>query len=273
MKKDDATAPAGRQYAAPAVDSLLDIVEFLAEHPRPYGVSELSEALGLSTNMAFRVLKRLVDRGYAEMDPESQGYQLGPRFFSLGLRLGGRFELRLRARKHLEWLAREAGETCQLHVPNGDRALVLDVVNAPADFFLQVLPGSRLFYHANAFAKCFLAFSDADLTERVLAGRLERLTEHTLTRRADLEKELAAVRKTGLGYDREEYNQGIYCIGAPVFAATGLAVAGLGVTGLASRFAESARVRLETVVLQAAARVSRDIGYAGDFFKKLKAEA
>lgn len=255
-----------RSYSAPAVDGMLDIVEFLSARSRPYGVTELAQAVELSANMTFRILQRLVERGYVEKDPESDGYSLGPRFFTLGMRLANRFDLRLRARPHLERLARECGETAQLHIPREAGVLVLDTVSAPADYFLQVVPGIRLAYHGNAFGKAILAFLPEPRRDAILASPPEAFTPNTVTDRSALAAELEAVRTKGLAYDREEYTLGIYCIGAPVFGAAEEVVGGVGITGLASRFDEAGRTRHERLVLQAASAISRDIGYGGGFF-------
>jgi DNA-binding IclR family transcriptional regulator len=255
------------RYAVPAVDGMLDIVEFLAGQSRPWGINELSRELGITTNMAFRILRRLSERGYVETAGETGGYQLGTRFFSLGMRLYTRFELRTRARPHLERLAAATGETCQLHVPNGDGMLVVDVVHPRADFFLQVVPGAHMNVHANAFGKVVLAFLPAVEARRRLSGRLERLTDRTRTSAAAVMREFGAIRATGLAYDREEYVRGVHCVGAPVFDASGAVVAGLGTTGLAVARASGGAKACERAVLDCAAAVSADIGYTGDRFE------
>ena len=43
-------------------------------------------------------------------------------------------------------------------------------------------------------------------------------------------------------------------------------MAGLGVTGLVSTFRDHKQAVYERMVLECAARVSKDIGYTGDFF-------
>ena len=89
-------------YSVPAVDRMLDIIEFLSLHKAACGITELSRALKINTNSIFRIMKRLVERGYVEIDGASGKYQLGTKFFTIGMRLYTRFELRQRARKHLE---------------------------------------------------------------------------------------------------------------------------------------------------------------------------
>lgn len=255
-----------KPYAVPAVESMLDIVEYMSEHPEAIGVTELSRQLGISTNLAFRIMKCMTDRGYTEMNPESSGYQLSTRFFSIGMLLHSRFDLRIRARKHLEWLSEKSRLTCQIQAMDGKDLLVIDSINPANDFYLRVVPGSRLYYHANSFGKAILAFLSEDEVNDILPKKLPQLTENTITSKAVLMKELNTVRETGLAYDREEYNRGIYCVGAPIFDVSGKAVAGTGVTGFASPLQEKSFKKYEKYVLQCAYRISTDIGYTGNFY-------
>ncbi len=266
-KKENGNAAA---YAAPAVDMALDLVEFLAEKPGAFGINDLSRRLGLAVNSVYRVLRRLAARGYVEMDPASNGYQLSTRFISLGMKLQNRIDLRARARRHLERLVAETGETCQIHTLQQNRMLVLDSVAPGTDFYLRVTPGSLLYAHANAFGKALLAFLPAERVQAILAAGMPALTKHTHTSPGALMRELAATRRTGLSCDREEYSKGIYCVGAPVFDVQGDIVAGLGVTGLASRRTAEMERRLRSLVLDCAAAVSADMGYTGSQFVEWK---
>ncbi len=246
-------------YAAPAVDGMLDIVEHLAAQPTGHGITELSRELGLSTNLVFRILKRLIERGYVKMDVAGN-YQLGSRFLSLGMKLYHRFDLRSLARPFLRELCQGCGETCQLQVPDGDRMLVAEVLTPDSDYFLQVVPGSRTFYHANAFGKCVLAYLPEDEFAGIVAAGLTKLTEATLTRESTLRRELAKVRRTGISHDQAEYLDGIYCIGAPVFDCLGKVVAGVGITGLISRQKPDRQATQEAAVRKCAVALSEALG-------------
>ena len=255
-----------RTYSAPAVDRTLDIIEFMALHPRPYGATELSRCLNIPINSVFRILKRLTDREYTIQDPLSSGYQLSTKVFSLGMSLYTRFELRQRARPHIEWLCRETEETCQLQIPQGSMMLVLDTVSPEVSYYLRIVPGALVHYHPNAYGKAVLAFLPEDEVKKIVPPRLPSLTPNTIVLRTELMKQLEETRKTGLGYDNEEYNEGIRCIGAPVFNVEGKVVAGLGVSGLVSTFRSGRKALFEQLVLECAWRVSKDIGYSGDYF-------
>ena len=262
-----------REYSVPAVDRALDIMEFMSEHSHPHGVTELSRILDIPLNSVFRILKRLTEREYVVQDTQSGGYQLSTRFFTLGMRLYTRFELNQRARPHMEWLCRETEETCQIQIPHGDRMLVLDTVSPEVDFYLRVVPGSLVYFHPNAYGKCVMAFSTEEEVLQILPPRLPEMTSKTKVLRQDVMSQFEGIRKTGIAYDDEEYNNGIQCIGSPVFNIEGEVIAGLGITGLVGTFDKSRVDTFENLVLECAYKVSRDIGYTGDYFdNKISAE-
>lgn len=256
-----------REYAAPAVDRALDILEFMAEHHRPFGATEIARELDIPVNSVFRILKRLTERRYTSQDPDSGGYQLSYRIFTLGMSLYTRFELRQRARPHLEWLCRETEETCQLQIPQENRMLVVDTFNPEKEFFLRIVPGSLVYYHPNAYGKAVLAFTDEEKVKALLPDRMVGLTTNTIIDRNLFIEHLEGVRETGIAYDDEEYTSGIFCVGAPVFDFENKPVAGLGTTCLLSTLDDRKKSEIERRVLECAYHVSMDIGYNGDFFE------
>lgn len=255
-----------RTYSAPAVDMALNVVEFLCEHSGSFGINELSRQLGVPVNSIYRILMRLADRGYVELDPVGGGYHLSSKLISLGMVLHNRLDLGTQARRHLERLSAETGETCQIQVLQGMRMLVLDSIAPGSAFFLRVTPGSLLYAHANAFGKALLAFLSEERLKQIIADGMLALTERSLTSAEDFARELVEVRRTGVAFDHEEYLKGIYCVGAPVFDVQGNVVAGLGVTGLASRNTNPVEFRVHSLTLACAAGVSADLGYRGDRF-------
>ncbi len=255
-----------KKYAVPAVSALLDILEYMSEKDSCCGVTELSKELGISANLAFRIMKCLADRKYA--DSNAGQYRLSTGFFTLGMKLYSRFELRRRARSHLEVLSDNVHSTCQIQVPQGNHMLVMDVVTPDAPFYIQVVPGSRLNYHCNAFGKAVLAFYSEEKIKDLLPARLPALTPHSITARSLLIKELVKVKKEGVAFDKEEYNLGFLCIGAPVLDVNGNAIAGIGLTGLSNLFPPECHAKAIEQVRACAESVSRDIGYYGDYFKR-----
>jgi IclR family transcriptional regulator, KDG regulon repressor len=247
----------------------LDVIEFLADHTRPFGINELARELTIPVNSVFRILKCLEARGYVETEGPAGGYQLSTRFFSLGMRLYTRFELRRRAQPHLETLCQQTGESAQIYQLDSEAAIVLDCITPEAPWFLQFVPGTRMeLLHAAANSKAILAFLDDDAVGRLLPESLRAVTPNTITDRQEFMAELAEIRRTGLAYDHEEYVVGVYCVGAAVFDVHDNVVAGAGVSGLVSRFRSEDLPRIEQQVLECARQISVDIGNDGRRFEK-----
>jgi DNA-binding IclR family transcriptional regulator len=231
----------------------------MAGNPGAWGPTELAKRLELSSNLAFRVLCVLQEKGYVRRNPAGQ-YELTAGLYSLGMKLQNSFDLRKQARPLLEALAETALESCQIQIPAGDRMLQLDFVPPPADYYLAVTPGIRLYRHGNAFGKAVWAFLPPEESEALFQAPLPRLTPHTIIDPARIKQELAEIRETRSASEFDEYVLGSYCIGSPVFDATGKPVAGVGVTGLASRLDETKLPELRRLVRECAERISTAIG-------------
>ncbi len=248
-----------KKYNAPAADGLLEVMEFLADNPGTWGPTELGRETGIGLNLIFRILNVLTEHGYTSRNASGK-YELGAKLFSLGMKLHSRFSLSAMARPCLQLLAEQTGETTQLQIPDGDRMLLVECVHPPCDYYLAVNPGTRLYYHGNAFGKAVLAFLPEEERETILSAKLCRMTSETVVSRVALRKEFPEIRKSLIATEFEEYLAGGYCIGSPVFDATGKVVGGLGLSGLTSRKNTLNMENLSLLVRRCAEEVTRKIG-------------
>ena len=128
--------------------------------------------------------------------------------------------------------ARRPGETVNLGVPR-DGGLVEQIAQVDSRYLIGGTNwvGLAVPLHCAALGKVLLAFGAAELPE----GRLEQRTDRTITSRAALAADLAAVRERGYAVTVEELEPGLVAVAAPVFADGGTAVGALSVSGPASR--------------------------------------
>jgi DNA-binding IclR family transcriptional regulator len=118
--------------------------------------------------------------------------------------------------------------------------IYLDRVEARWPLRLHLEPGSRVPLHCTASGKLFLAHLPAARRRGVLAAlELSAFTPHTITDRAVLERELAAIAQTGHSMDREEFLLGLIAVAVPVKDSSGATLAALAC------HAPSARLSLE----------------------------
>ncbi|MBW3593379.1 MAG: IclR family transcriptional regulator, partial [Actinobacteria bacterium] len=134
------------------------------------------------------------------------------------------------ARPAMEELAAETGETVVLSVPAGEEAL--DVAQTGSAHVIGATSwiGRRTPLHASSDGKALLAFGAAELPDTPLTA----LSEHTVTERTELERQLAEARDNGWTIAVGDYEDGLNGVAAPVFGAGGC-VAALSVSGPAYR--------------------------------------
>jgi len=88
--------------------------------------------------------------------------------------------------------------------------------------------GRRNPLYSTAIGKVLLAWRDREEVKQILEGvEYKRSTDRTITSTDELLPVLDTVRKQGYGEDNEEQEEGLRCIGVPVFDRFGVVIAGL----------------------------------------------
>ena len=96
----------------------------------------------------------------------------------------------------MEDLALRTGESIQLQIPEGDRMLLLDFAAPSTPYYMLIAPGTRLYWHGNAFGKAVMAFLPEEEIDRILRLPRPKLSIHTMTDEQRIRGELAEIRKT-----------------------------------------------------------------------------
>jgi DNA-binding IclR family transcriptional regulator len=258
--EDDRPAQDGR-YRIQAIERAVAILNaFSAEQPE-LRVSELAERLGLHKSTVHRFLVNLEAAGMVERNPRSGRYRLGLRIFELGGLVMQRMDLWDEALPFLEGLVRDSGETGHLAVLDGGEAIYVERVEARRALRIPSAVGRGYPVHATNLGKVLLAYLPEEEITRIVAERgLAGYTPHTITDAEQLASELALIRERGYAIDNEEYDEGLRCIGAPVWDHTGRVVAAMGIGGPVTRVTPERVDQLAEMVMAAARGLSRRLG-------------
>jgi IclR family acetate operon transcriptional repressor len=247
------TRPAGEG----SIGKTLSVLEALGEHGR---LAEIAAATGLPKSTVHRILRTLVDRGFARSDGNG-GYLAGPRILTLAGQVLAGFDPAREARGVLRSLQQDTGLTVHFAMLTGDEAVYVEKVEASQPYRMASRVGMGLRLHSTSIGKAILA-AMADDEVAALIGRvgLERRTPRTITRLPALLRHLAEVRAAGFAVDDEENELGIRCVGAAVFDHTGRVTGGLSVSTLAFELEPAGAAPLGARVAAAAAAVSDALG-------------
>jgi DNA-binding IclR family transcriptional regulator len=217
------------------LEKALQLLLSLGGNRRDMTLSEIASSVRGHPSTTYRLLAALEKYGFARRDPRAGRFSLGLRLAELGHLALERIELRTIARPILQHLMEVTGETIHLMLLDGDTGIYIDRVESPQRVRVASSLGDRQHLHCSGVGKAVLAFLDEETLNRVIGARLVRFTANTITSEATLRKHLGDVRRRGYAFDDCEGEQGVRCVGAPIFDHTGQAVASISIAGPAYR--------------------------------------
>lgn len=216
----------------------------------------VAERLALPVPTAYHLLETLVATRLLGKTA-AKAYELGPAAGVVADALHRRLAPPAFLLGPLHELADSTRETAYLSRWQDGDVVILATVEGVHELRVAGLhSGTRGEAHARASGKVFLAYAAPDVRTRYLdVHPLTARTAATITDPAELSAELARVRATGVGWDLEEFAEGVCCVCAPVLE-HGVAIATYTLAAPTARF-EGERDRFEAAVRAAAASASR----------------
>lgn len=230
---------------------------------RSIGLEDLAREVKLAKPTVYRFLLTLQELGFARRTDGDQ-WAITLKLFTVGSRALDHLDLHSAARPIAEALSDDLGETVHMGVLEGDSAVYVLKIESRHTIRMYSRVGRRIPLYCTAIGKVLLAFAKEEEREAALKGvRQLAFTPNTLTTRSALQAELERVRDQGFALDDEEHEEGIHCIGAPVFDHTGAIVATVSVSWPSFRYQRSEEGELVGKVKAAAARLSALLGFPG----------
>lgn len=250
---------ASEQSGDGTVGKALDVLDQVAAFGRPVRFSELLVASPYPKATLFRFLQTLVSQGMLALDPETSSYSLGVRLVRLAHAAWKQSSLAPIARPFLDALSSEMGETVHLAQLDGAHVLYVDKRNArvPIEMFSQA--GKVGPAYCTGVGKAMLAFLPDDQLARIVPQMaFHRYTAATLTTPQALTSELAAIRRAGHAFDREEHEPGIICVAAPILSSQGRVLGAVSLTSSTARTSLAALEMNAPRVKATAARIAAE---------------
>ena len=249
-------------YRVQVMDRTFRILDVLAEQNQEMGATELSERLRLHKSTAHRLLMVLERNRFIEKNPETAKYRLGWRLFELGTLAVSRLNLHNLAKPCLERLVEMTGETAHVGVLRGGELISIINVEGSRNVRTPTTVGQRSPVYCTSQGKAIVSHLPAPLAAQILRSvRLTPFTQNTITRISHLKAEFAKVRARGYAIDDEECEEGLRCVGAPVFNHSGDVFAAISIAGPAYRVGGQRLKHMIAAVVSAASDLSVTLGY------------
>lgn len=222
------------------------IMRALKDKPEGLSLGELAKVTSLPRSTVQRIVDALNNEGFVIAASATNGVRLGPTI--LALSVATKFHIAELARKTLEVIARECGDTTDLSILDQDKMIFVDQVSGSHRLTALSSVGYSFPLHAAANGKAVLAsLPTTELNKLKKRITLTRFTPNTITSWDDLEKELATIRKTGLAFDREENSQGISAVAVAIKSPTG-EYSAISIPAPTQRFLENEKILTQSIL-------------------------
>ncbi len=218
------------RYRAPALDKGLDILELLAGVDGGLTQAEIGKRLDRSPNEFYRMLDRLVRRGYVTRIDGDR--------YALTLKLFGLAQLHAPVRRLVSYatpLMRELAESSrqanQLAVFDRGAAVVIAQQEAPGYWGISIRVGSHIGLFDTGSGHVLLAFRTPEEREMMIGENLKSDEKPELS--PEFFDRLDQIRERGYEMMSSAQTAGVFNLSAPVLGPDGKAIAALTVPYIA----------------------------------------
>ena len=182
------------RYRAPALDKGLDILELLAGEEEGLSQAEIAKALRRTPNEQYRMLERLVRRGYVARNA-SDRYELTLKLFGLAHFHRPIRRLVAQATPLMRALAAQAMQSNHLAVYDRAGVTVIAQMDAPGYWGLAIRVGARVDLFNTGSGHVLLAFRSPEARAMMIAE--QEGADEQQPRPGDLDERLAQIRQRG----------------------------------------------------------------------------
>lgn len=249
-----------KQSTNSSLDKAFRIIEYLCSTNLPQSAGEISKAFGFNRATTSSLLSTMLAHEYVTKSPAGK-YQLSSKLFELGSTYYNNNPI-VHALVQQDFFQTHNYD-CALGVTilaSPYRGVLLCVQNNMKYFKVIPLSGSSAPLHATGAGKMLLSHTSQEYRDAFFREMtLYPYTEHTITTRDALEKELSDIRQQGFARDKAENRLNLWCYSAPIYGPGKKLLAAISLTGEEGYMKENEHQFISDIKLLGA-RISLNMG-------------
>jgi DNA-binding IclR family transcriptional regulator len=246
------------------IDRGFKILELLKDNEKGLTLKEISEKMNIPKTSTFDIVQSLLAIGMIERpDDDIKRYTIGIKLFALGSSYMARKNIYNVGNRYIKSLAEKLNKTTFIGVENNAKIIYIQKYEPKVTIKTSCVVGSSAEVYSTSLGKSILAFSSDRKRQEVIEKiNFVKLQKNTIVDAKKLIKELDKTKKRGFSIDDQENEDGIFCIGAPIYDKDGRVIASLSASGL---YKDSINLDVESKeVMDTALMISRELGYMGN---------
>lgn len=213
----------------------LGLIEAFGPECRSMTVAEAAQSVGLDRAVTRRLLRTLVDLGFARLNGKQ--FELTSKVLKLGYSYLASVGLDANLKPYLDELSQAIGETVSVSVLDGAEVVFVARADVPSRRLAYVIAmGMRLPAFSSASGRVLLAGqSEASVQSLLASTPIAKLTRRTVTNPRELLRLVAKARSDGYALNVEELEDGLIGLAVPLRNRAGVVVASLNANANAQR--------------------------------------
>ena len=246
------------------IDRGFKILELLKESEKGLTLKEISEKMNIPKTSTFDIVQSLLAIGIIERpDEDIKRYTIGIKLFALGSSYMSRKSIYNVGNRYIKSLAEKLNKTTFIGVENNAKVIYIQKYEPKVTIKTSCVVGSSAEIYSTSLGKSILAFSSERKRQDIISKiEFKKLQKNTITDVKTLMEDLEKTKQRGYSIDNQENEDGIFCIGAPIFNQDGKVIASLSASGI---YKESTDIAFESrEVKNTAMLISRELGYIGN---------
>lgn len=246
------------------IQSVLKAIEImkLFSPDRPaLSLAEISDQLAYPKTTIHTILKTLESEEFVDR-LENGMYSLGTAIIPMTQSIRVNVQLRDRAAPLLRELGEFCGESIYLTIRKGSFCLYIYAIESSDRLMARTAVGDTMPMHCTSVGKAILSFLPKQEVFRILEeSGLPSYNTHTIATSDRLIEELELTRKRGYAIDNSEHEEGVYCLGAPIFNERGEPFASCSISGTDKDIITEHLDRFSAGIRYTAQEISRRMGF------------
>lgn len=253
---------------AQTVAKAMGLLELLGRD-KSLSASQIIEKTELHRSSAYRLLGTLQQLGYVRKNEKNGFYSLSPKILTLAQSVSESRDIKQIAKPWIEDLHTKTEETIHLAILDNDTLVYLDKRESTKN--LRVVMSSKTGSHAPLYCtgigKVLLSgMPERQLMEYLKNTRFIKYTDHTIPGARELLAEIDTIKKQGFAEDKEEHEDGVYCVAAPIFDRDERISAALSISMPLVRRDAAVRKGIINLIKETAGKISEEKGTHTSYF-------
>lgn len=251
--------PKQHDYSVPAIERAIAILNALAEK-KSMSISDVHNELNIPKTTAFVILNTLESNHLIERNEDGK-IQLGHRTFYWGMSYYRRIDIIKIAKPYMKKLVEGTPYTAHLAILVDSQPVYIDKVEGNGFVRFATSIGQHLPLHLSGVGKALAVHFSEDEIISLIEKDLDGTSVQRKRQLESILEDIQFVKEHGYSIEDEQMEEGIRCLGAPIYGPSGDILASISITALSK---DLPAVKFQTwgqKVKNIALQISKELGY------------